>query len=109
MLFYHHSIVEFVLIRDTLGVLLLVVLLDQSLATILDILPVCFEANVVNRIAIEHKLCWRCAHGGVYCGTHCEADSRKDSIPSSIGEVLARLDALCSNQVVNRLVSSLNH
>ena len=109
VLLNHHSIVEFVLMRFTLRVLILVILLNNLLATLFDILPVRFEAYVVNRIAIEHKLGWRSAHGGMYCGTHREAYSTKDSIPLSIREVFDRSDSLCGYQIVNRLMSSLNH
>jgi len=39
-----------------LGIFPLVVLTDKLLLSVFNVLPVGFEANVVNRIAIEHKL-----------------------------------------------------
>lgn len=109
MLLNHHSIVEFVLMGFTLRVFPLVVLGDNPLATLSYILPVRFKAYVVNRVAIKHKLGWRSAHGGVDCGTHREADSTEDTVPRSVGEVFHGLDSLRGNQVVDGLMSSLDH
>jgi hypothetical protein len=65
MLLNHHSIANIVLVGETLRVLLFVVLKDKSLATFLDILPVRLKANVVNCIAIEHKLRLNTSWAGV--------------------------------------------
>ena len=109
ILFNHHSIVHAVVVGRTFLVPPVIILLDKSLATLLDIMPVRFEANVVNHVTIEHQLRRRCAHGGMQSGTHREAYCIEETVPSSVGKVVLRTNVLCGDHVVYRLVSSLNH
>ena len=59
--------------RDASRVLLLVVLDNGALAAVLHELPVGLETDVVNRVSSKYQLRWRCAQGGVYCGSHRES------------------------------------
>ena len=94
ILFNHHSIVDVVDVGRTLLVLPVIVLLDESLTTLLDILPVRFESYIVNHVTIEDELGRRCAHGGMQSGTHREANCAEDTIPSSVWEVVLGTDVL---------------
>ena len=68
-----------------LGIFPLVVLTDKLLLPVFNVLPVGFEANVVDRIAIEHKLRRRGSSGSMYSGSHREANCGEDPIPGSVG------------------------
>ena len=109
ILFNHHSIANTVSVRGTSGVLPLIILNDSANASILNVLPVGFESRIVDSIASEYELRWRSARGSVDRGAHGEAHGTYDAIPASVGKILTRLDTLYGNQVVNSLVSSLNH
>ena len=94
ILFNHHSIIDVVNVGRTFLVLPVIILLDKSLATLPDIMPVRFEANVVNHVTIEHQLRRRCAHGGMQSGTHREAYCIEETVPSSVGKVVLRTNVL---------------
>ena len=94
VLFNHHSIVNVVDVGRTFLVLPVIILLDESLTTLLDILPVRFESDIVNHVTIEDELGGRCTHGGVQGGTHREANCTEDTVPSSVWKVVFGTDVL---------------
>ena len=94
ILFNHDSIVHAVVVGRTLLVLPVIVLLDESLMTLLYIFPVRFESYIVNHVTIEDELGRRCTHGGVQGGTHRKANCTEDTVPSSVWKVIFGTDVL---------------
>ena len=96
ILFYHHSIANTISVGRSLRVLPVIVLLNDSQTSVVDVLPVGFESRIVDGVAPKYELCWRSTRGGVDRGAHGETHGTQYAIPSSIGKILTRLDTLSS-------------
>ena len=73
-LFHNYFVTYSIGVRGSLSVFAFIVLTDESLFPFFDKLPVRFEVDILNRIAIEYQLCWCGLCGSVYGGSHREAD-----------------------------------
>ena len=62
----HNLITHCVVVMYLFGVFTLVVLEDELLLPSLNVLPVCLERDVEERVASKHQLCGRGTQGGVH-------------------------------------------